>query len=80
MAPAALVYFGFEAARHPRRVTVIGGVTDRAGCTRSVARAGVRPFPWLVLMGLTDPAAIVADGAFHRSHLIDGTSDDIDAL
>jgi hypothetical protein len=66
MAPAVFVDIGFEAARHPRRVPVVGGVADRAGCARSATRTGVLAFPWLVLMPLTDPAAVSAKGAFHR--------------
>src|SRR5271163_2217728 len=70
MPPAVFVDIGFEAARHPPCVAVVGGVADRAGRTGSAARACVRAFPWLLCVARADPAAIVADGAFHRSHLI----------
>jgi len=67
MPPAVFVDLGFEAVRHPRRVAVVGGVADRAGRTRSAARAGVLAFPWLVGVVFTDPASVFAQGAFHRS-------------
>ena len=68
MPPAVFVYLSFEAARHPRRGAVVGSVADRAGSARSAALTGVRAFPWLVRVALADPAAVLAEGAFHRSH------------
>jgi hypothetical protein len=68
MPPAVFIDLGFEAARHPRRVPVVGRVADRAGRTRGAARTSVRAFPGLIRVALTDPAAVLAEGAFHRSH------------
>jgi hypothetical protein len=60
MAPAVFVDLGLEAARHPWRRAVIGGITGRAGRTRSAARACVRAFPRLLRVALADPAAAFA--------------------
>jgi hypothetical protein len=60
MPPAVLIDLGFEVRRDPRRVPVIGPVTDRAGCTGSAARAGVLAFPRLVGVVFTHPTAVLA--------------------
>jgi hypothetical protein len=39
MPPAVFVDLSLEAARHPRRVAVVGGVAGWARCTRSAAGA-----------------------------------------
>ena len=68
MPPALLVELGCKSRRHPRRFAVVCGIAGRAGCASRAARTGVRIFPRFVLMGLTDPAAVLAEGAFHWSH------------
>jgi hypothetical protein len=59
MPPAVIIDLCFEAGLHPRRGRSDNRVADRA-------RTGVLTFPWNRRMAL-HPAAVLADGAFHRS-------------
>jgi hypothetical protein len=58
-----------EPMRHPRRVLGIILIAPRAWCTSAPAIAGVLAFPRLMGMDLTHPAAVFAEGAFHRGHV-----------
>jgi hypothetical protein len=49
-----------KAFGHLRDVIAFHPIADRAGITRCAAAARVRTVPWLLRMGLADPAAIVA--------------------
>jgi len=68
MPPPVFVDLGFEAIRHPGRGAVVGSIADGARRTKSATGARVLAFPRLVRKALADPAAVLAEGAFHRSH------------
>jgi hypothetical protein len=65
MPPTILVDLGLKALRQTRLGRVIRRVAGRARRAGTAAGTGLRPFPWLVRMAFTDPAAVLAEGAFH---------------
>jgi hypothetical protein len=65
--PALFVEFGFEALRQPRLDIFIARIAPCARRASAAAVAGAPAFERPVRMVLTDPAAIVANGALHRS-------------
>jgi hypothetical protein len=63
MAPALLVEFGLKALRHPRIVVArVAAWTRSAG---GAAGAGVLTLPWFIGVAFRNPAAVLAEGAFH---------------
>jgi hypothetical protein len=69
MARALVVEFDPEAFWRPG-VFAFGYVASRARRTGAATDAGVPAFPRPLGMALTDPAAILAQGAFHGRELI----------
>jgi hypothetical protein len=53
------------ASRHPRRCISIRLVTPRTRRAGAATVAGVYAFPRLMRVALANPAAILAEGAFH---------------
>ncbi len=51
---------GDKAFEHLRDLIAFQPIADRAGFTRRAATARMRTVPWLLRMGLADPATIVA--------------------
>jgi hypothetical protein len=58
-----------EPIRHPGLVLGVALIAPRAGCTSTPAVAGVLAFPRLMRMVLAHPAAVLAEGAFHRGRV-----------
>jgi hypothetical protein len=67
MAPALLVEFGLEALRHPR--IVVARVATWTRSPGGAAGAGVLTLPWFIGVAFTNPAAVLAEGAFHRGRV-----------
>src|ERR1700676_2618609 len=63
MTPALLVECGFKALRHPR--IVVARIATWAGSAGGSAGACVFAFPGSIRVSFTNPAAILAEGAFH---------------
>jgi hypothetical protein len=77
MAPALLVELSGKSRRHPRRLTVVGGIAGRAGRAWRPAVASVTAVPRSLRMAFADPAAIATGGAGrHHRRLQRDTLDD----
>lgn len=55
-----LLAIGFKALGQPRRLVLVRRIALRAGRAGCATGAGVRTFPWLILVGLAHPAAVLA--------------------
>src|SRR6202011_5490162 len=70
MAPSPLVELGSKALWWPRFRLFVAQVAVRAGHARAATRASVFAFPRSIRVGFANPAAVLAQRAFHRSSFL----------
>jgi hypothetical protein len=73
MAPAVFINVGLEAFGHARLFSIFRDVAPRAGHAGGSAAASLGSVPRMAGMGLANPTAIVAEGAFHLATFCDGS-------
>ena len=65
MTPALFVELGLKLFRHLRVSAIVDRIALRTRGSRRAAGAGVLAFPRAIRMAFTDPAAVLAEHAFH---------------
>jgi hypothetical protein len=73
MAPAVFIDIDLEAFGHARLFPIFRDVAPRAGHAGGSAAASLGSVPRTAGMGLANPTAIVAEGAFHLATFCDGS-------
>jgi hypothetical protein len=66
MTPALLIKLRLETIRKARLFVLIRDVTPWAWSAGTPTCASVVAFPWSARVSFTNPAAVLAQGAFHR--------------
>ena len=69
MPPALFVEFGFEALRRPRLGILVARIAPWTRLSRAAAGAGAVALPRSIGMAFTNPAAVLAKGAFHSENI-----------